>query len=262
MSVDLLKVLSGDDCFINENIKIHQPTLREIMDFGEQQFFNMLYTICAIPSDVKSQLYDMGIDYMEISDFELFILYTRDMHNEKTKLILGDIDLSEMKINVDIDENENKLYRLIHIKDSSDENSEDEDCEIDYYIDEEIYTEMINFIRSMANIVPKVEKAANKFTKDILIRESRQKALQNANKKFTSVLHSLIISLVNTEEFPYDYNSVLDITLYQLMKSSVQIQTKKQSCALLQGSMSGFVDASKIDKKLMNWMYEEIKDKK
>ena len=41
----------------------------------------------------------------------------------------------------------------------------------------------------------------------------------------------------------------------------LQVQTKKQSCALLQGSMSGFMDTSKIDKKLLNWMYEEPKQK-
>lgn len=258
MSLDLLKVLSGDDYVVNEYITIHQPTLREIKEFGEQSFFNMIYTLCAIPSDVKSQLDDIGIDYMEISDFELFILYTRNMKQENTKLLLGDVDLSEMEINVTIDENENKSFALIHKVKSNEETDEDI---IDYYIDEQIYMNMISFIRGMANIIPKVEKAANKFTKKILINESRQKSKENANKPFSSVLHSLIISLVNTEEFPYNYKDVLDITLYQIMKSSVQIQTKKQSCALLQGSMSGFMDTSKIDKKLLNWMYEEPKQK-
>ena len=262
MEIDFLKILSGDDCIFDENICVHQPTIREIMEFGEQKFFNMLYTICAIPSDVKAQLDDIGIDYMEISDFELFILYTRDMKNENTSLILGDIDLSQMEITVEIDEDENKLYRLVHKSKVETDDDESDEYYVDYYIDEEMYTNMINFIRGMANIVPKIEKAANKFTKNILIRESRQKALANANKKFKSVLHPLIISLVNTEEFSYNYENVFDITLYQLMKSSVQIQTKKQSCALLQGSMSGFVDTSKIDKSLMDWMYREDKNKK
>ena len=45
-------------------------------------------------------------------------------------------------------------------------------------------------------------------------------------------------------------------------RPGVCYQTKKQSCALLQGSMSGFVDTSKLDKNLMNWMYDGEKTKK
>ena len=60
MEVDLLGVISGDDFVVNENITVHQPSLREIKEFGEKRFFNMIYTICAIPSDVKSQLWDNG----------------------------------------------------------------------------------------------------------------------------------------------------------------------------------------------------------
>ena len=112
MEVDLLAVISGDDFVVNENITIHQPSLREIKEFGEKRFFNMIYTICAIPSDVKSQLWDNGIDYMEISDFELFILYTRNMTSEDTKLILGDLDLSAMEIELELGEDENKIFKL------------------------------------------------------------------------------------------------------------------------------------------------------
>ena len=258
MEVDLLAVISGDDFIVNENITVHQPSLREIKEFGEKRFFNMIYTICAIPSDVKSQLWDNGIDYMEISDFELFILYTRNMTSEDTKLILGDLDLSAMEIELELGEDEKKIFKLNKVV----LNEETQEKEIEFSIDEDTYMKMIKFIRSMCNIVPKVEKAANKFTKRILINESRRNLELNKNKPFSSVLHSLIISLVNTEEFPYDYKSIMDITLYQIMKSSYQIQTKKQSCALLQGSMSGFVDTSKLDKNLMNWMYDGEKTKK
>ena len=180
------------------------------------------------------------------------------MTSEDTKLILGDLDLSAMEIELELGEDEEKIFKLNKVV----LNEETQEKEIEFSIDEDTYMKMIKFIRSMCNIVPKVEKAANKFTKRILINESRRNLELNKNKPFSSVLHSLIISLVNTEEFPYDYKSIMDITLYQIMKSSYQIQTKKQSCALLQGSMSGFVDTSKLDKNLMNWMYDGEKTKK
>ena len=37
----------------------------------------MVYTLCAIPSDMKATLDDMGLDYAKLPDFDLFMLLTR-----------------------------------------------------------------------------------------------------------------------------------------------------------------------------------------
>ena len=111
----------------------------------------------------------------------------------------------------------------------------------------------------MIGYVLKREKAANKFTKMILIEEDRQKRELNASKPFVSSLLPIIVSLVNTEEFSYKYEDAFDVTIYQLMKSYLQIQNKKSAMALYQGSMSGFVDTSKINRKDFSWIYDESK---
>ena len=51
MDVDELKLYIGDDFVINENIRVLQPTIRQIAEFGERDFFSVVHTVSAIPSD-------------------------------------------------------------------------------------------------------------------------------------------------------------------------------------------------------------------
>lgn len=49
--VDALKVYFGDPYVINDKIKILQPTVGDIVSFGEAKYFSVVHTITAIPSD-------------------------------------------------------------------------------------------------------------------------------------------------------------------------------------------------------------------
>lgn len=40
----------------------------------------------------------MGLDWEEISDFDMFIMLSQSLAQDKTKLLLGDVDLSNMKV--------------------------------------------------------------------------------------------------------------------------------------------------------------------
>lgn len=255
MSLDKSKVLVGNDIPINEFITLKQPTVEEIIDFGEQRFFNTFYTFCSIPSDMKSFLWDMKIDFTKMSDWELFINLTRNITSEDTKLIFGDeIDFSKLEIYGEPDEEGNQkpiLCRVIR--------EENQKPYIDLIINEETYLSFIDYVREMVGYKLKREKAANKVTKMVMIEEDRINRLHPKKSNDDPFIFSAIISLVNTEEFPYTYESVKEITIYQLMKSFYQVQKKKSACALYQGSMSGFVDTSKIDKNNFQWIYTNDK---
>lgn len=243
--IDELKLFFRDKLVINDRVIVKQPTIRELKDYGEKEYYSMIYSITSIPSNMKSQLYDFGVDYEAISDFELFILLTRKLNKEQSNIILGDLDLSELEPKKNLTTGDIVLA-----------NSEDE-----VIIDRMIYNTMIQFIRKMHGIMPKVEKASNKFTKKILIDEDRQKIMRNSNKEFTSVLLPMILTAINTEEFKYNSTSILDIGIYELTLSLQQIQKKKSAMALLQGSYSGMVDCSKINKESFNWMFTQKEDK-
>ena len=244
---DEAKILRGKDIVLNDVITITQPTVGDIVDFGEQEFFANLYSFCAIPSDMKSVLDDAGLDFMKVTDWQLFLMLTRDMNFTATSLIIPTVDFSK--------------YELMQVGDTEEiVLSDGKDV-----ITEQMYAEFIPYVRAQVGYTLKREKAANKATKLVLIEEDRAKRQASAasNKKYESLINSMVISLVNTEEFSYKYSEVYDATFYQLLKSFAQIQKKKAACALYQGSMSGFVDTSKINKSNFSWIYEkEIETKK
>lgn len=51
LDVDDLKLYIGDDYVINDHIRVLQPTIRQIAEFGEKEFFSVVHTVTAIPSD-------------------------------------------------------------------------------------------------------------------------------------------------------------------------------------------------------------------
>jgi len=57
----------------------------------------MVHHITAIPSDMKSQLFDLKIDYEEISDFELFMMLTPMLSVDQTSILFGDLDFQKLK---------------------------------------------------------------------------------------------------------------------------------------------------------------------
>ena len=93
---DELKIYCGDDYVVSKYIQIHQPTLREIVNYGEQQYYSMIYQLTATPQSMKVQLWDMGIDYTKITPYELFYLILYKLYSqEKTSIIFGNLDITK-----------------------------------------------------------------------------------------------------------------------------------------------------------------------
>lgn len=241
--IDKLALISGDPINICEGITLLQPTLREIKEFGESQFYNVFWTFCSSPWDMPSTLDDAGINFMKISEWELFQNIVVSLPREQTSLVFGELDFSAFRL----------MKRSLDGKD---------DIVLfngKVIIDEDIYKQFISYVRAMIGFEHSGKKAGNEATRKILIQEDRKQRKRNAGKEYESVLYNGIITLVNTEECKYDYHTIFDMTLFQFTKSLVQIQGKKAACALLQGSMSGFCDTSKIPQKDFQWTYSEDK---
>ena len=96
---DELRIYRGEDFIVSDNITIHQPTLDEICNYGESNYFSMIYTLVSTPQSMKVQLWDMGIDYTEITPYELFYsMIYKILSKEQTKLIFGDLDFQKFKL--------------------------------------------------------------------------------------------------------------------------------------------------------------------
>lgn len=188
---------------------------------------------------MKSQLWDLGIDWMEVDDFELFVMLSQTLTPNRTQLLFGDLDFTKLK-----------PYNHPHV--------EGEiilaDKETGVLIDKMIYLRIVSYLRKAFNITPKVEKAANKMTKKILIEEDRKKIEFNKDKPFKSFLLPLISSVKVKQGYTKDY--VLNMGYVEFMNDVARLQVIHNADHLLSGVYAGTIDMKRLNKAELNWMKE------
>ena len=74
LEIDDLTVWMGEPYIINDKIKVLQPIIRDILNFGEKEYFSVVQTLCSTSSNMKSQLADNGIDWETVEDFQMFMM--------------------------------------------------------------------------------------------------------------------------------------------------------------------------------------------
>ena len=243
---DELKIYRGEDFVVSKYIKIHQPSLSEICDYGEQEYYSMIYHLTATPQTLKVQLWDMEprIDYTKITPYELFynILY-RLFSKEKTSIIFGDLDFTKFQIMQRKDNGEILLCQIVN----------DEQV----IIDEFTYNLIMDYLRKVHGVYKDEKIPANNTTKMILIEDAREEFEQNKNKEHHSQLVNLISSMVNSEGFKYNHSQVWDMKINAFMDSVKRISKIKNAELLLQSGYSGFgINLKDIDQKQLDWLGE------
>lgn len=241
LDVDSLFLYFGDDYVINDQIKLVQPTIGQIVDYGEASYFSMIHTLTAIPSDVKSILWDMPdghIDWTQIEDFELFMMFSQSMTPDKTGIIFGDLDFSKLR------PFRSKLNDEVVLA----------DIETGVKIDKLIYMRMMTFLRKLHNITPKPEKAKGKRAKQAMIDEDRRNREFNKDKPFKSYLLPLISSVKVRQGYTREY--VRNMGLFEFFDDLSRLQIMYNSDHLMTGIYSGSIDAKKIKKEELNWLRE------
>ena len=238
LEVDELLLYFGDDYVINDKIKIHQPKIGDIISC-ERDYFSMVHTLTAIPSDCKAMLWDqMGLDWNTVSDFEFFQMLSQTLTQDKTKVILGDIDLSKMRPYMNHNNGEVVLA----------------DKESGVIIDNLVYMRIVAYLRKLHNITPKPEKAKGKITKQAMIDEDRRNREFNKDKPFRSYLLPMISALKVKQGYTKDY--VRNMGLFEFFDDISRIQAIDTADHLLNGAYCGMADLSKVDKTQFNWMRE------
>lgn len=248
---DRLKMYFGEPYIIKTEtymININQPTIGNILDIGEREFYSMLNIFVSNTTSYRLQLWDMGVDWNKISDYELFCMLIKGLNKEITCLLFGDIDFQYFELySKKLEDNEVlTLY-------NKEQNIE---------ISEETYRHISEYLRLMFNIYPKVEKAKGKATKEAIIEEDRMNLNLELkkNKGYKSMLLPLVSSCINHPGFKYKLNEVREIGIVQFMDSVQRLQIYESTVALNSGMYSGMCDLSKVDKNLFNFM-RDIDDK-
>lgn len=268
--VDDLKIYRGKDIRITDKIIVTQPTIDQIIDFGEKKYFSAVHCLTGVGADFKWQLMDYyGIDYTTIDDFELFKLMiwkilsskkhiykelteNREKYEEQLKSI-SEEDLEEMLINPlslvlkDIDLADFEEYE-------SDKSQETilYDKEHDITIDRFVYARIVDAVRKIHGFKRNNQMPANERTKMDLIEDARDEAMMAAQKPYKSVLKPLISALaVKTGQLGSD--SIWNTKINMFFDSIKRISKIQDAELLLQGAYSGFASLKDVDKNRLDW---------
>lgn len=239
---DQLKLYFAEDLVVNNIIKIVQPTIGNIVSFGEDKLNASISPFVTNPTTHRLYLWKAGIDWNKLSEYQLFLMTYRSLQPEITELVFDGYDFSQLIQYVDKEEN------IVLC---------DQDQNV--VLDEAIYQYMAQYLRTMFNRHPKVEKAKGRATKEAIIDEDEQNlAIQMkkaaANNQNESTLLPMISFCVNHPGFKYTTEQLKNVGIYEFMDSVQRLQIYEATHALLGGSYSGFCDTKKIPKEKFNFM--------
>ena len=220
------------------NLSVRIPTVGEILD-NEQHYYNLIYSLTATPYQYMVQLDDMGIDFTQITDYQLFMMLFTVFAKGDLSILFGDIDLSDISVKINPQNGLPVLY--------SPRNQ--------ITIDELVYNQIVNAIRKINNLKRENRKPGNESARKYLLERERKKQRRNAKKSYEPYLEKLIVALVNTSEFPYDYDSCMDLSIYKFNQSFKQIQHKIAFDNTMIGIYAGTVDIARLgDKSCLSWI--------
>ena len=245
---DELKIYRGEDFIVSKHIKIHQPTLGEICNYGELEYYSMLHQLTATPQSMKFQLWDMGIDYTTITPYQLFYNVLFKLFSiERTSIILGDLDFLKFEYAQREDNDDIVLYQQV----------ESDELHDDIVIDEYTYEMIVNYLRRSHFIIKDEKVPANETTKMVLIDDAREEYERNKSKEYDSQLKNLVSSMINSEGFKYNHSQVWEMKINAFMDSVKRISKIKDAGLLLQSGYSGYgINLKDIDKKQLDWLGE------
>ena len=234
-------LLNSSSLPITPQIELYIPTVGEILE-DEKYYYNLVFSLCATPSDYMVQLDDAGIDYTKITDYELFLMLFQMHKTQDFSLLFPKLDMSGFQICSNSETQEKVLY--------------DEMSGI--MLDSLITSQITDTLRLINGLKKHVVKPGNDEAKRYLLEKERKRIKRNANKPYKSQIENLVIALVNRAEFKYNYEEVMDLSIYKFNQSFNQIRTGINFHNTMRGIYAGTIDISKItDKASLSWISED-----
>lgn len=234
--IDEAKLLTGEDVKITKFLSIKQPTVKEVLLFGEKRYFSMVHSLTSEPFDMPYYLDQMGIDFEKITPFELFCVLISGISHEDTQILFGDLEFSKFRI-VQRDTD------IILIDNNGN------------IIDAGVREIIAETLRRM-HCLPKNEITScyNSFAHKLLIKkqkrdiEQAQKRIEMFGEK--SEVAALVSSLACEW---HSYKAVMELTISQFFDAIIRSGYRENAESLLAALRAGALSSGSYSKKDLNW---------
>lgn len=222
---------------INEFVTIRVPTIGEILE-NEEEYFGNISLFVATPFDMMVQLDDMGIDFSKINTWDLFCLLFNELKKRDLSLIFKTPNLDDF---VFAENEDGSAIVLLNPKTGD-------------IIDKKVHAQIAAYLRSLLMLKKNDKRPANEEAKKYLLERARKKIKRYKKKLTESQLEKYIVALVNTAEFSYTYESVLELTIKQFYASLYQIMKKVKFDNLMIGCYAGTVNMKELSQDELSWI--------
>ena len=253
-------------------VTVYSPTIGDIINIGENKFYQTLNIFICNTTQYRCLLWDLGIDWNEYTDFQLFAMLYKQIDPDVSKLLFGDLDFQ-------------KFVPLIKLRpkkksdkpegDSDNESKDDEDTpnepemeeelilwddEDEIEINQNVHNHFSQYLRNVFGIFPEEKITNNNTLKQWYITKDKR-AIENAKKKqdtqkHSSTMKAIISSLINHPGFKYKLHELKEVGVAEFYDSVKRLQIYEQSTALMKGMYSGFISAKDIKPEDYNFMRE------
>ena len=256
---DMLQLYVGEPYVIDldnayGSITVYSPTIGDIIHIGEKRFYETLNIFVCNTTQYRVVLWDLGRDWNETSDFELFCMLYKQIDKEVSKMMFGDVDFSKF---------EPMIKTLPPDEETGEEKSEvilwDEEDEIE--INADVHNHFSQYLREVFGLKIDEKITHNQTLKKWYIDKDKReiaRKLEKAQKGEIekSSIQSIISSCINHPGFKYKLKELRELGVAEFYDSVKRLQIYEQSTALMKGMYSGFVDGSKIKPQDYNFMRE------
>lgn len=241
MNVEKLSLIGRKKFQYNNDIVINIPTVRQIQDeeYEGTSFWKETNLFTQTPSDMISELDSVNIDFEEISDYELFIflfLMNKKIGNPSKCILFNNFSLWNLEV---CEFNGDSCL--------SDENGK-------VIINESVYNDISKIITVITGYEKtKKKKFGNAYAKKKRIEQDykQKEKIKNQSEEHSNVLDSIILRLVCNANFPYNFETIQNVTIYDLIKSLQQIDKDIEVSDLMQSRLVGN-DLSKLPKQQLS----------
>ncbi|MCM1315242.1 MAG: hypothetical protein NC244_07745 [Alistipes senegalensis] len=235
-------VLCGQDYIINDNIILHNPTLKEILiDSTEDKYMQLVNLLTMRPYDNMVALDDEGLNYLDYTDYDIFLKNYVFFTPEFSSLLLGDLDLSAFVVA------KSKINDNIVLFNE----------QTGAVIDEIVFSTIASYVRTINFISSKIEyDVGNEVARRELIKKQRRmlKRQSKKSKKDSSILANMISLLCASNYCKYDYNSIMNLKISQLYDNYYRMSMIDERDRYLNILSSGFVKVEHKDNSKLNWL--------
>ena len=285
---DMLKMYFGRPYVIDledtvGSITIYTPSLGKIVDMGETRFFRNLNIFITNTTQYRLQLWESGVDWCEISDFDLFMVLYKGLDPEANALLFGEgLDFSrfqQMRKCVPIPPKEEESPEGENKEEESSEKNADAETEEEQpeepkerwetvLYDEEdgieinynVYNHMCQYLRTLFGINPEEKITSSKALKEMYIQKDKYEQ-KNAEWKASkgkieesASMQAVISACVNHPGFKYRLDELEDVSVAFFYDAVKRLQIYEQTTAALKGIYSGMIDGSSFKQEDLNFM--------